>query len=232
MHSVHYGTLGPERARGVVVLLPGLGDAATEFEERGFVAALLARGQFDIVAADAHFGYYRTRSVAERLLTDIIRPARRRGYRKVWLVGISLGGFGALEVLRVASAEVEGAVVLAPYLGPEAITQEIRAAGGLRNWHENPNSADDSEARSARRLWLWLKHAAVDDELRQRLFLGVGDDDRFWAANQLLVEVLPSEHTLTLSGGHEWSTWRRLLEPLSRAAWDREMQLARQGSKP
>src|SRR5712672_3477612 len=50
----------------------------------------------DIVVADLHFGYYLRQTAIERLREDVILPARTRGYQCISLVGISLGGFGAL----------------------------------------------------------------------------------------------------------------------------------------
>jgi hypothetical protein len=88
---------GASKTRGAIVLLPGFGDGPDTFEERGFVAALKrAAPDYDIVAADAHFGYYRKRSLIDRLDRDVVAPLRNAGYRELWLVGASMGGHGAV----------------------------------------------------------------------------------------------------------------------------------------
>ncbi len=48
----------------------------------------------DIVAADAHLGYYERRVVHIRIDEDVIAAGTRSGPRRVWLAGISLGGLG------------------------------------------------------------------------------------------------------------------------------------------
>ena len=78
-------------------MLPGAYSLPQEFVDEGFVQALRERRiAADTCIADAHLGYFSDRSVLERLRVDVIGPARRQGYRRIWLVGISLGGFGAL----------------------------------------------------------------------------------------------------------------------------------------
>lgn len=52
----------------LVVLLPARGDRADRAAD------------FDMIAADAHFGHYRDRSLDERGHTDVLVPAHGRGY--------------------------------------------------------------------------------------------------------------------------------------------------------
>src|ERR1700755_1180828 len=73
-------------ARCLVVFLPGLGDDAEDFDHHGFVADVTRRGlSVDIVAAQATLGYYARGTFPDRLNTDIVGPARTRGYEQVWL---------------------------------------------------------------------------------------------------------------------------------------------------
>ena len=124
MSSVTYGNA---QAKDILIIfLPGLGDVAEEFEVHGFVKAVTDSGlPADALCVDAHYGYYARRSVIDRLAHDIVLPARQRGYRELWLVGISMGGFGALSYLVHHAQHVERAVVLAPYLGEEKLMREI-----------------------------------------------------------------------------------------------------------
>ncbi|MDH3410209.1 MAG: hypothetical protein OEN51_12670, partial [Gammaproteobacteria bacterium] len=54
----------------LVIMLPGRGDRADVFIEEGFPATG-ARLGFDTIAVNAHFGYYRERSLVDRLHQDI-----------------------------------------------------------------------------------------------------------------------------------------------------------------
>src|SRR5215207_3601502 len=86
MRSIEYADVAP--AKCLFVFLPGMGDRAETFEQRGFVETLRKSGRsIDIRAADATFGYYMKGTMLERLTTDVITPVRARGYREVWLAG-------------------------------------------------------------------------------------------------------------------------------------------------
>jgi len=114
----------------LMVLLPGIRDTRDDFERHGFIAAVRERDlPVDLVAVDAHFGYYTKRTLIERLLADVIVPAREDGYDRVILVGVSLGGLGALITAREAPDQVDGIVLIAPFLGEKKFISEIEAAG-------------------------------------------------------------------------------------------------------
>lgn len=195
----------------LVVFLPGRGDRAEHFLERGFVEALrtsdssLARCR--VVAADAHLGYYAEGSIITRLRTDIVAPALAAGTRDVWLVGISLGGLGASLYTKKFEDEIAGIVMLAPYLGEKEILDEIRAAGGPRAWTHPP----EFEERDLRAVWAWFQRRGVDGAApRPTIYLGWGEGDRFAPTCRLAAELLPPDHAFTAKGGHVWATWRRL----------------------
>ena len=85
-----------ERAATLVVFLPGRGGAMADFEREGFLTTLRESGaRVDGIAVDAHLGYYFRRTVIARLQADVLQPARQQGYRRIVLVGVSLGGLGA-----------------------------------------------------------------------------------------------------------------------------------------
>ena len=110
------------RADTLVVFLPGAYSKPDEFVREGFVEALRRRRiAADAMLVDAHLGYYDNRSIAERLDADVIAPAHARGYLAVWLVGISIGGLGALAHEATRPGGVAGIVVLAPYLAGLAV---------------------------------------------------------------------------------------------------------------
>ena len=192
----------------LLVLLPGIADTAEDYERHGFVDAIRRRRvPVDLAFVDAHYGYYAKRSVLDRIRDDVVAPARASGYRRIWVGGISMGGFGALLYASRFPGEIDGVLALAPYLGGASLIEEIAAAGGLRRW----NPLDVSGHEHERSVWSWLR----DDGDRIRhppILLGYGEADRFASAHRLLSEILPPNRVLTTPGKHQWSVWRRLWE--------------------
>jgi alpha-beta hydrolase superfamily lysophospholipase len=64
----------------------------------------------------------------------VIAPGMARGYRRLWLLGISVGGMGALLYTAARFASVDGLVLLAPFLGTPGTLAEVSAAGGITAW--------------------------------------------------------------------------------------------------
>ena len=198
----------------LVVFLPGRGDRAEDFEERGFLAAARKAGlEADVLAVDAHLAYYYQRVITDRLWQDVVLPARARGYRRVFVVGISLGGLGAITLAQEHLDAVAGLLVLAPYLGEPELAREIEAAGGLARWN------GVASERAFRGVWGFLRGYAAG-EPRPALWLGYGESDRYAYGHRLLAAALPKERVLVTTGGHDWKAWDRLWsEFLARGAF-------------
>lgn len=197
------------RPTTLVVMLPGAYSRPGEFVDEGFVDALRRRGiAADVVVADSHIGYVIERSLFDRLHADIVRPARARGYQRVWLLGISLGGYAALGYALRHPSEVDGVIALAPYLGARKLLDEIEAAGGPRRWHAQAAASEPGADDADRRLW----HALAGAGLAVPVYLGYGRADRFAEAHRWLADVLPAERVSTVDGGHDWAPWRALWE--------------------
>jgi pimeloyl-ACP methyl ester carboxylesterase len=197
---------GEGRAPVLFVMLPGAYSRPPEFVDEGFVQALRQRGvAADVVIADSHLGYFGEKSVLERLRADVVLPARARGYRQVWLVGISLGGLAALGYAVRHGDEITGALVLAPYLGPRRLMLEISEAGGPRAWRTNPAARGQDELD--REIWDWL---AAPPPAAPPVWLGYGLDDRFADAHRVAAGLLPPGRVSTAPGGHDWPAWRAL----------------------
>ncbi|WAS92178.1 alpha/beta fold hydrolase [Nannocystis punicea] len=189
-----------ERSDTVAILLQGHGDAPDEFVRHGFVAELKA-AEVDVIVADAHSGYYADKSTEARLYEDIVAPARAAGYARVWLVGISMGGMGAIWTASMHPGKIDGVVLLAPYLGRRRTLRAIEAAGA-ENWQPQAETGPwDYE------IWRWLKLASA--ARNPPIFLGYGteDGDR---GRAMLGRMLPPEHVFTRPGGHDWRTWTEL----------------------
>lgn len=206
MQTLRFPAACGGRAPALVVMLPGAYSVPQEFVDEGFVDALRTRGiAADVAIADAHIGYFQDRSVLVRLREDIIGPARAAGYAQLWLVGISLGGFGALGYAARRPQDVTGVLALAPYLGRRQLQKEIIDAGGPANWRRQtfPREPDDLE----REMWESL---AAPPPGQPPVWLGYGRDDRFADAHRLLAGVLPAGRVTDVPGGHDWPPWRAL----------------------
>jgi pimeloyl-ACP methyl ester carboxylesterase len=197
--------LTPDRAgRCLVVLLPGRFASPEQFRRAGFAEVVAARElRIDLVAADAHLGYYRGRSVVDRLRTDIIAPALAAGYEQIWIAGTSLGGLGGLIYLKEHPDDLAGVLSIAPFLGDDELIREIEQAGGASGWSAPPK-IDGEEVGVT--LWRWLSAGRPGSESIQ-LHLGWGNLDDFDRSNRLLAQMLPPEHTYVVDGGHDIEAW-------------------------
>lgn len=197
---------GSAAGRCAVVLLPGRYDRPESFAKAGFAEALAARGiDAEVVAPDAHLGYYTGRTVLERLHEDVIAPLRAAGRERIWLVGVSMGGTGSLLYVQRYPGEIAGLVELAPYLGEPEVVREVASAGGLASWPAPEVLAEDDFQRS-----LWRSLQSIVRGGGPTLFLGFGQSDDFAPGHRLLAAALPPERVAALAGGHDWRTWRRL----------------------
>jgi pimeloyl-ACP methyl ester carboxylesterase len=210
--AIAYPAAGNPPSRDLLMLLPGRGDRAHSFANEGIVAiAQHAAANLDVVAVDATTGYYIHRNLTQRMMADVVEPARARGYRAKWIAGISQGGLGALLFAQLHPQEVSDVVVVAPFLGDEEVIAEIERAGGLAGWRP-PAKLDPDDYQRA--LWRWLRGCTVEGQTCPRIFLGFGTEDRFARALRLLAAVLPPEQVATVPGGHTWDPWRQLFTML------------------
>jgi pimeloyl-ACP methyl ester carboxylesterase len=148
------------------------------------------------------------------LLHDqVIVPARARGVQRIWLVGISLGGLGALLYARAHPDQVAGLILLAPFIGSRGLIAEVERAGGLRPWQLLGRPAPGGLETSERQLLAWLGAGEGLPDMR----LAYGTEDRFAAAHRLLAALLPDDRVLTMPGGHDCPTWRALWQDMLRA---------------
>lgn len=200
---------GAGPAKTLVVLLPGRRDSPEDFRRFDFPGlAARAGARVDMVAVDAHLGYYFSRTIVDRLHDDVIAPARGR-YDRIWLVGISIGGTGAILYADQHPGDVDGILLLAPFLGEDEVIGEIAKAGGPRGWvPPGPIAPDDFQ----RRMWAWLKGYEGGSAGKIPLYLGWGRSDSFARANGMLARLLPPERVFTAPGGHGWKPWKAIWE--------------------
>lgn len=211
MASIHYRSPKHDRTTAVL-MLPGRRSRAEDFQSNGFIDAVRDLGlDVDILAADAHLGYYldgRYRTLPLRIEEDIVGPFVAQGGRGVWLVGTSLGAFGSLAYAKWYPEHVLGLLLLGPYLGEDPVLEEIEHTGGLAAWTPSGRAGYDYEIRS----WVWLKQYAGPSTQRPfDLYIGYGLRDSLRRASDILVRILPRDHVfISEEGGHDWDTWLSL----------------------
>src|SRR5262249_13406353 len=144
-------------AKCLVVLMPGAGSNAGDFEKEGFVKKLQDSGlSLDVVAANATIGYYFRESMIPRLHEDVVGPLLQKPYEKKWMMGMSMGGFGSLFYAAHYPKEFDGVFAMAPWLGDEKLHREIREAGGLKKWKAPPEAPMNGD-NYQEQLWRWLQ---------------------------------------------------------------------------
>lgn len=197
-----------EISKNLIIMLPGRRDTAGDFVKYGFIKALNESGiKADAVAVDAHFGYYYQRNLIPHIYNDVILPAKQKGYKNIWILGISIGGIGSLLYAKEHYNTLNGILILAPFLGDKEIIDEIKATGGLSKWNPKEPIPEEDYQQA---LWAWLKEYEKHSKNLPNLVLGYGRDDEFAPANGLLAEILPGDQVFVVSGSHEWDTWGRL----------------------
>lgn len=204
---LRYPAEGKESTRTLFVFLHGYGDSPQSFAKNGFVEAVRERNKaVDMVSVDSTIGYYFKNVLVHRLREDVIAPARTQGYDSIWLVGVSLGGFGALSYTSVHPEDISGVIVLAPFLGENEILDEINRAGGVTLWEGWSGIKDEAWSP----VLLWLRNYAGKSTKSPPIYLGYGSDDRYLPSDKILSGILPPDHVIVLRGGHNWRTWKSL----------------------
>ncbi len=199
------------QAELLLIMLPGAGIKAADFAEQGMVAAVHEHGvAAEIVVAHPDLGLYLEDGVTEALRRAVVEPARAHGRRRVWLLGISLGGMGALLYASAHAAEVEGIMLLAPFLGTKGTVAEMARAGGLAGWSAETSAATAPE----KRMLTWLQTQLAQPKAAPALYLGYAQADRFAAGHRMLAELLPPAHVAVVPGGHDWQSWAVLWRQL------------------
>ena len=197
----------PQPAQCLMVVLPGRADDLRALQRSGVVAAIQRRWpDTDVVLAELSMPYYLDGKASRRLHDQVIAPARRRGYRQVWLGGASLGGMGSLMYYQAYPGELDGLMLLAPFLGETAILREIAGAGGVRRWDAGPAQAITADTWQ-HELWRHVQGPSRDPVRARRVWLAYGDNHKLRKAMPLLAPALPPEQVLVRPGRHNWRVW-------------------------
>ncbi len=229
MHQMSF-TREPDPDCCLFVILPGYGGDPMDFVDRGFARELERNVDEDQILVDAHLGYYVEQTILERLEEDVIEPARARGYRRVWLVGFSMGALGALGYGATHADEVEGIILISPWLGlgflPGGVEGEIESSGGLAAWraalgddpelngnaHLDPDGSQDAFFHL---IWAWAADPRRPDGTHVPIYVGYGRQERWANSQRLLADSVPERRRLVGGGVHTWGVfydlWRGFL---------------------
>lgn len=207
-----------EPVRRTVVFLPGRGDDLAGLQ-RHHAAQLIQQvwPDADVVLTGLTMPYYTSGVASQRLHDEVIAPLTKQGHKPIWLVGISLGGMGALLYDDAHPGDVDGMLLLSPYLGDKAIHDEIRAAGGIRRWHAGPPRPIGPDTFQ-RELWRSIRQWGGHPARAQTVWTACGDSERFREAIALMSPLLPAGHMVILPGHHNWKLWSKTLPVLLRRA--------------
>jgi pimeloyl-ACP methyl ester carboxylesterase len=209
LRTLYYQADNPSHGKKtMIIFLRGRGGSHEDFADEGFVEAVRERNlPVDMVAPNAHFGYYMGETLIPRLKEDVIEPARREGYEHFWLVGVSMGGLGALLYAREHPDDVSGVYIISPFLGWSKIFKEINEAKGLRNWEPGVYNPDKDWQRM---LWHWLQQGGTGGHKLPLLYLGYGTEDPYLAGQTLLATILPGDRVFAIPGNHTAKTMKEL----------------------
>ncbi|HYP64127.1 MAG TPA: hypothetical protein VEQ16_09575 [Acidocella sp.] len=198
-------------AQTLLIMLPGAGSNAQDFAANAMIAAAHeAAPDIDIIVAAPDIALYLEDGVTEILHRIVVEPALARGITRIWLLGISLGGMGALLYARAYQQHIEGLFLLAPFLGTKGTVAELTRAGGLLRWSPAGSKATIPEQN----LLTWLQSRLTADETAPALYLGYAAQDRFSPAHKMLAACLPPQRVAHIEGDHDWPSWRALWRQL------------------
>jgi pimeloyl-ACP methyl ester carboxylesterase len=210
IHDIAFEIVGK---RTLLLVLPGAKNTPRQLVENGFISELRRRKlPVDVLVLDAHADLYLEPAGIERVLHHTLDEVRSHGYHSIWLLGISLGGSGAMICATQRTEEIDGVFLLAPFLGTRGIIAEVEAAGGLHRWQAGEIGSRDYE----RRLLAQLQNYISEPHRLPATFLGYGSEDKYRGASIMLSKLIPEHRVTVTSGGHDWETWlalwRRLLD--------------------
>ena len=203
--------LSGTKTSNLLVMFPGINSSGSDFVDYGFIKAFQEKyNNVDIILVDTRLAYVEAGNISERIQNEIVVPAYTKGYDNIWFVGISLGGFSTLLYNRDFSENVNGIILIAPYLGDLYSISDLIDHPSTEKWSlDNKNSTD----RSIRfwRYLLTLTEPNKDSHLKANLFIAYGDKDRLSQLHQLLASRIKKENIyVNKNGGHDWVSWKPL----------------------
>lgn len=185
-----------------MVWLPGAAMTAADIAAQGWDAEAADQGHaIDMVAIDLQAQRFDGADAIDALVAEWLQPARDAGAR-LWLGGLSLGGWQAVLCASRHPALLDGLCLLAPYPGDRVAWGAIERAGGLDTW----SGPAPGETDPALTVWAWWKRPPQ----RPRVWMGYGRQDRFADGMDRMAARLGAAQVQRVDGGHDWACWRPL----------------------
>jgi pimeloyl-ACP methyl ester carboxylesterase len=192
----------------LVIVLPGRRDNVEVMQSFAVADAIHAGWpEVDVQLTSATLAYYLDGGLATRVREQLIEPARARGYRRLILMGASMGGMGALIVDEANPGAFDHVILLAPYLGNQSLMKEIVDAGGIAQWTPGPKPVAVDRSNFQRELWRHVKQFVDDPVLRSRVWLAYGEEDKLAETVPVIAPALESAQIRPRAGGHKWVVW-------------------------
>lgn len=208
----------------LVIVLPGRADDVAGLYEAG-IAQAIQRGwpEADVLLTGATMPYYLAGDLMQRLHYRVIAPLRGR-YRQIWLLGASMGGLGSLLYEREYPDQLDGLVLMAPYMGERKLIDEVRAAGGPAHWQPGPLPVSLQDGEPRREAWRVINRWAGRPARTHQVWLVAGRDDPFFEVAEMIAPLLPADHYLPRDGGHRWTVWNAAATEIFAAQRQRNRQ--------
>ena len=218
MRVLYYHEDPARHASSLMIMLPGALQDPEEFRHTGFVDAL--RGyhpDFDVALVDPalqFIGDAPEPDTVRALHDSVVRPALAN-YSRIWMTGISLGGFLALSHAACYPGQLKGLCLLAPYPGTRMRRQEPVLQEGTPASPDGEGGVDLEQS-----VWHWLRCREQD---ATRLWLGYGAQDRFADGLRKMEKWMPQQRAEVIDGGHDWDAWQRLWDAFLRSDYLRQV---------
>lgn len=206
-----YPSPRPEADRILLLMLPGAGIRAGDFAAQGMISVMDSQTiAIDVAVLELDLSLYLADpQVAGILHEQAVLPAQMQGYQRIWFLGISLGGMGALLYASAYSKHIEGLFLLAPFLGTRGTIAALTKAGGFdRELHAVATTPSEQH------LLEWIAGYFSKKTVSPKIYLGYARQDRFSSGQRLLANCLPENHVSVQDGDHDWPTWRMLWQDL------------------
>ena len=217
--SVRYS--GMTGKRSLVVLFPTMGGKGSHYETQGFLDEVWERDfEASMEVLDVKPSLYLGSRIVELVKTEVIEPAKAEGYKEIYLIGISLGGHGALLYATTHPEDIDGIVVLAPFISGDLVSEAIEEAGGLDTWEDCPFLGWEYACN----VWKSLQVYVSDSENQKKIVLGFGREVKFVDQFRVRADVLLPEQVFTVPGGPDWETGKNLVVKTADYVRDRKLQ--------
>ena len=193
----------------LIIFIPGLYDSHYKFKKEMFFKTARDEGvDADLVAVNINVVHLADEMVGERIKKDVLNYVKNDGYKNIWVVGVSIGGLSSLVYLKNHEENICGVVVLAPYLGDDVLSEEMKQVGGLKNWVPDMGKLKDSIDVEVDTLWLWL----AKRNNFSNIYLGYGKQDDITIGSLTLETLLDKKNVVAIDGEHDWETGRNIWE--------------------